>query len=143
MPVPRIKYQKKKITISSNGASGDLGMTTEKGYQMCTAIAIFTTDTDAFKKSYFSKAVRLAGQEIFCQDFEPKVIFCGNNVPVPERWYELNPPLPADGQMFEATYLDGSSGTTPYDVTLYLRLENPPLNEKKPEQAEKGATGNA
>jgi len=130
----KTKYQRIPIIIPSKGAAVKFSASTDKLYEFITGIAI----TLPWENSFFGTSLQLkiAGEEIFPEYFEAKILGVTQDVSANERFYtgsQENPMMePANGQLIEGVLLDGSADTGvtfPYTAMIYVRMENIP--EKK------------
>lgn len=116
-----IKYQPIYITIPSSGDEIPVEVDIDKLYARCTGIYMTTPSEDVIT-STLSK-LEIGGKEIFPDGYEVKMLSTTQDVPLDERYSELNEP--AAGARLKTSYTDsGQSGTYPYTAVLYLRLEN-------------------
>lgn len=121
-----IKYQIIKLAITGAG-SFPINAESDKAYKRITGIAYSSTDTNAQKDTVFSK-YEIDNNEIFPDGFEVKMISTGQEVPPNERYYPINER--AEGSTIVGTVKDaGNAGAYPYNVYIYLRLENPLDND--------------
>ena len=121
-----IKYQILKLVIT---AAGNFPIIAEadKAYKRIAGIHFSSSDTNALKDSVFTK-FEIDNNEIFPDGFEVKMIRTGEEVSPNDRFYSLNER--ADGSTIVANYRDaGNAAAYPYNVYIYLRLENPVDND--------------
>lgn len=116
-----IKYQPIVITINSASQVVTVEADTDKLYSFCTGIFFSTPETEV-ETSTLSR-LEIGGKEIFPDGYEIKMITTSTDVPIDERYCELNEP--AKGARIKTKYNDaGLASAYPYTVILYLRLEN-------------------
>ena len=121
-----IKYQLLKLAITGAG-SFPINAEADKAYKKITGILYSSTDTNALKDSVFTK-FEIDNNEIFPDGFEVKMIQTGQEVPPDERYYPLDER--GDGSTIAGTFKDaGNAAAYPYNVYIYLRLENPVDND--------------
>ncbi len=121
-----IKYQLLKLAITGAGAF-PINAEADKAYKRITGINYSTTDTNALKDSVFTK-FEIDSNEIFPDGFEVKMIQTGQEVPPNDRYYPLNER--AEGSTIVGSFKDaGNAAAYPYNVYIYLRLENPVDND--------------
>jgi hypothetical protein len=115
-----LKYQPIPITVSSSGDEIPVEADTDKLYSRCTGIFISLPDTSVLTSTL--SRVELGGKELFPDGYEVKMLNATEDVPVDQRFYELNEP--ARGARFRTKYTDaGIADAYPYTAVLYLRLE--------------------
>lgn len=116
-----IKYQPIIITVPSSEATVTVEADTDKLYERCTGIFISIPDMDAGTSTL--SRLEIGGKEIFPDGYEVKMITSTEDVPVDQRYYELNEC--AKGARLKTEYTDsGDYGDYPYTAILYLRLQN-------------------
>ncbi len=117
-----IKYQPIAISVASANAQVTVEADTDKLYSRCTGIFI-SVPSDSVITSTLSR-LELGGKELFPDGYEIKMLNTTGDVPVDERYYELNEP--AKGARLKTKYNDSGlfTGTYPYTAILYMRLEN-------------------
>ncbi len=121
-----IKYQLLKLIITAAG-NFPINAEADKAYKKVTGIHLSSSDTAALKDSVFTK-LEIDSNEIFPEGFEVKMIRTGEEVPPDERFYTLNER--ADGSTISGNFKDaGNAVAYPYNVYIYLRLENPIDND--------------
>jgi len=118
-----IKYQLLKIKVLESGANIKFSADTDKKYKRLTGIFASLPDTG---NALFETTLELkvADVEIFPEEFEIKMLSCGQNVSPNDRFYtQLDEE--AEGSRIEGRYIDGGNAAAyPYTVKLYLLLKN-------------------
>jgi len=129
-----LKYQRITVIIPSKGASTKFSASTDKLYEYVTGVLLSLP----YDNSYFGTAIQLkiAGEEIFPEYFEAKILGVSQDVPPDDRFYtgsENNKMMePASGSLIEGMLSDGGADTNvvfPYTAILLMRIEN--IHEKK------------
>jgi hypothetical protein len=116
-----IKYQPIQITVASSGAIVTVEADTDKLYARCTGIFISVPDPGVITSTL--ARVELAGKELFPEGYEVKMLNTTEDVPIDERYCELDEP--AKGARLKTQYRDsGLADVYPYTAILYLRLQN-------------------
>lgn len=120
-----IKYQVINIVIPASGNTvSTSNATTDKNFKTVTGIQATSTDATAFNKGTFKK-FEIGSQEIYPEDFDIKLISCGNEVDPNER-YDREVSEPAEGSTVNITVVDGTTASAyPYTVKIVLKLEKP------------------
>ena len=122
-----IKYQLIKLTITGAG-NFPISAETDKAYRKVTGLQFSGTDSAALKDAVFSK-FEIDANEIFPDGFEVKLIQTGLEVSPNERFYKINER--AEGSSVLGNFKDaGNAVAYPYNVYIYLRLENRVDDEK-------------
>jgi len=117
-----IKYQLLKIKVSTSGESIKFSADSDKKYNRLTGLFASLPDTG---NAMFGSTLefKIADKEIFPEDFEIKMISCGQNVATNERFYDQLDEE-AQGNRLEGRFTDGGNASSyPYTAKLYLRLE--------------------
>lgn len=121
-----IKYQLLKLIITAAG-SFPISAEADKAYKKITGIHFSTSDTNALKDSVFTK-LEIDNNEIFPDGFEVKMIRTGEELSPNDRFYSLSER--GEGSTIVGTFKDaGNAVAYPYNVYIYLRLENPIDND--------------
>lgn len=121
-----IKYQLLKLVITAAG-NFPISAESDKSYKRITGIHFSSSDTNSLKDSVFTK-LDIDSNEIFPEGFEVKMIRTGEEVAPNDRFYSLNER--AEGSTILGNYRDaGNALLYPYNVYIYLRLENPVNND--------------
>jgi len=117
-----IKYQLLKIKIAESGVSIKFSADTDKKYKRLKGIFASLPDTG---NALFGSTLelRVADVEVFPEEFEIKMLSCGQNVSPNERFYtQLDEE--AEGSRIEGRYIDGGNAAAyPYTAKLYLLLQ--------------------
>ena len=118
----QIKYQIIKVQVSKAGAIKKFYADTDKQYKRITGIFLSLPYEESLFGSTFS--LKVADKEIFPEDFEVKMLSCGNQVSPNDRFYE-SIDEEANGSRIEGKYTDGANEDAeyPYEMNIYLRLE--------------------
>ena len=116
-----IKYQIIKLTITGAG-NFPISAETDKAYKRVTGLQFNSTDSSALKDAVFGK-FEIDSNEIFPDGFEAKLIQTGLEVSPNDRFYKIDER--ADGSSVLGNFTDaGNAAAYPYNVYIYLRLEN-------------------
>lgn len=118
-----VKYQLLKLSIITGAASYPINAESDKTYKRITGIHFSTSDTNALKDAVFTK-FEIDNNEIFPDGYEVKMIQTGQEVPPDERFFPLDER--GEGSTIVGTFKDADNASAyPYNVYIYLRLENP------------------
>lgn len=116
------KYQLLKLIITGAGTF-PINAEADKAYKRITGIQYSSGDTNSLKDAVFTK-FEIDNNEIFPDGFEVKMIQTGQEVPPNDRFYPLNER--GEGSTIVGVFKDvGNAVAYPYNVYIYLRLENP------------------
>ena len=116
-----IKYQLLKIKVTSEKENVKFSADTDKKYKKLTGLFASLPNKDALFASTLE--LKVANEEIFPEDFEIKLLTCGENVTPNERFYNKLD-CEAMGSRIEGRYVDGgNSENYPYVALIYLQLE--------------------
>lgn len=117
-----IKYQLLKVNIPESRAAVKFSADTDNKYQCITGLYVSLPEDEAITASTLE--LKIANEEIFPEDFEVKMLSCGQEVSPNDRFYErVN--HQAEGNTIEGRFTDGgNAGQYPYTAVIYLRLEN-------------------
>ena len=116
-----IKYQLLKIKVISAKENVKFSADTDKKYKKLTGLFASLPSNNALFASTLE--LRVANEEIFPEDFEIKLLTCGDNVAPNERFF-TKLECEAMGSRIEGRYVDGgNSGHYPYVALIYLQLE--------------------
>ena len=116
-----IKYQLLKIKVASAKENIKFSSDTDKKYKKLTGLFASLPTNDALFASTLE--LKVANEEIFPEDFEIKLLTCGENVSPNERFYKKLE-CEAQGSRIEGRYVDGGNARTyPYVAIIYLQLE--------------------
>lgn len=119
----KIKYQLLKFIVPSAKAVVNINANTDKLYQRITGMFISLPDDNAFAGSALQ--LHIDDYEVFPEDYEAKMLTCGNQVAPNDRFYSLDEQ--AGGSTVRGKFTDGalSAGIIyPYTGIIYLRLED-------------------
>src|ERR1044072_3889976 len=97
-----IKYQPIIITVSEANAQVIVEADTDKLYARCTGIFISVPDASVISSTL--SRFEINGKEIFPDGYEIKMVNTTSDVPVDNRYYELNEP--AKGSRLKTKYND-------------------------------------
>ena len=116
-----IKYQLLKIKVASAKENVKFSADTDKKYKKLTGLFASLPMGEALFASTLE--LKVANEEIFPEDFEIKLLTCGDNVSPNERFFEKLE-CEAQGSRIEGRYVDGGNARTyPYVLLIYLQLE--------------------
>ncbi len=115
------KYQIIKVKVSERNQNIRFSADTDKKYKRLTGlfaslpsnVALFSTTLE----------LKVADVEVFPENFEIKLLTCGENVSPNKRFYnQLN--CEAQGSRIDGRYVDGGNARTyPYVALIYLQLQ--------------------
>ena len=117
----KIKYQLLKIKVASAKENVKFSADTNNKYKRLTGIFASLPTKEALFASTLE--LKVANEEIFPEDFEIKLLTCGDNVSPNERFFSKLE-CEAQGNRIEGKYVDGGNARSyPYVVLIYLQLE--------------------
>jgi hypothetical protein len=119
----KIRYQRQDINVTvANSTNNSFDFETDKTFEKVTGIQITTNASAALVGLFFNRGITINERLVFDDNFEPKMVFSGENTPSKERWYPLDEP--AGGARVKGILTDAGITAPPYTITVWLRLEN-------------------
>ncbi|MBU0487423.1 MAG: hypothetical protein KKA07_07665 [Bacteroidetes bacterium] len=117
-----IKYQIIKVPVIVSGESIRFSADTDKMFKKITGLFASVPDEKAIAGATLE--LKIADKEIFPEEWEMKMITCGQQVTPNDRFFN-NVQEEAKGNRIDGRFTDGSvAGVVyPYIAKLYLRLE--------------------
>lgn len=116
-----IKYQIIKVKVSEKSQMIKFSADTDKKFKRVKGLFVSLPSNEALFESTLE--LKIADVEIFPEDFEVKLLTCGDQIAPNDRFYtKLDEE--ALGSRLEGRFKDGgTSRTYPFTALIYLRLE--------------------